>query len=68
METDVTQALFVGARQEPARGQHSVKGVVGPGEHLDADHLLAPEIDLGLVPEFEPTVAQRMSRINQAGI
>ena len=48
------------ARQECAGHEHAAVRVAGTGERFDADELLLAQINLRLIPELDPAVAQRL--------
>ncbi len=61
------QARLAGAGHERARHQHAVLRMARAREGLGADELLFAQIDLRLVPELDPVVAQGLVEIDAAG-
>ena len=61
------QVALAGAGHERARLQHAVLRMPRAGKGLDADELLFAQVDLRLIPELDPAVAQRVAEIDAAG-
>ena len=61
------EVRFRCARQECAGHEHAAVRVPGTGERFDADELLLAQIDLRLIPELDPAVAQRLIESDAAG-
>jgi hypothetical protein len=50
-----------------ARQQNTMRRMAGAGEGFGADQLLSAQIDLRLIPEFDPSVGQGLGEIDASG-
>ena len=62
------QTCFRSAGHERARREHAELRMPRAREGLYADELFLAQIDLWLVPEFDPVVAQRLIKIDAPGL
>ena len=54
-------------RDERLRRQYAILGMVHAGEGLDTDELFFAQIDLRLIPEFDPFFGERVAEVDTAG-
>jgi hypothetical protein len=54
-------AVLVGSRQEAAGEQHAQAGMADARQRFRARETFSLEVDLGLVPDFEPAPGQRLA-------